>query len=111
MIGADNIQHNRYKRAIESVLQQNYSNFQIVFIDDFSSDDTLNATKQVIQEWGFPSKQVTLVRNLEKKFATYNIVHAAFEHCRDDSIQVLVDGDDELVGRQVLNLINGFYQK
>ena len=111
MIGANNIQHNRYKRAIQSVLQQNYSNYQIVFIDDFSSDDTLNATKKIIREWGFPAERVTLVRNLEKKFATYNIVHAAFEYCREDSIQVLLDGDDEFVGRQVLRLINKFYQK
>ena len=64
MMSHNNIQNLRYKRAIESVLQQNYSNYQLVFIDDVSDDDTLLATKKILTERGFPAGRVKLVRNL-----------------------------------------------
>ena len=51
-----------------------------------------------------------MIRNKEKKYATFNIRQAILEHCVEDSIVVLVDGDDELVGRYVFSLLNAAYQ-
>ena len=42
--------------------------------------------------------------------ATFNFLNAAFNYCSRDSIQVVVDGDDQLIGKQVFQLINARYQ-
>jgi hypothetical protein len=39
-----------------------------------------------------------------------NLRTAAKEHCRPEEIFLIVDGDDELVGRQVLKLFNAVFQ-
>lgn len=44
-------------------------------------------------------KNVTFIKNLERKYGTYNIVNSAFTACDRNDVQILVDGDDELIGR------------
>ena len=51
---------------------------------------------------------ITYIANKEQKYATYNLKHAS-EECKTGEIMVIVDGDDELVGKQVFKLINHFY--
>lgn len=34
------------------------------------------------------------IQNKERKYATYNIVHAAFNYCGKNDVQVVIDGDD-----------------
>lgn len=36
----NNADNNRYRMNIQSILQQNYTNFHVVFIDDMSDDNT-----------------------------------------------------------------------
>lgn len=38
------------------------------------------------------------------------MVNAGFNFCKKDSIQVIVDGDDKLIGRQVFKFLNAQYQ-
>lgn len=58
----------------------------------------------------FPAERITYIRNLKRKYATYNILNAAFNYCKKDSIFVIVDGDDQLIGKQVFKFINAIYQ-
>ena len=39
-----------------------------------------------------------------------NLRNAAFNFCKEDDIFVIVDGDDELIGKYVLNLFNAVFQ-
>ena len=55
--------------------------------------------------------KIDYIGNKKRKFATYNIVHAAFMFCHKDEIQVLVDGDDELIGKQVFKGLNVEYHR
>ena len=41
----------------------------------------------------------------------FNLRRAALEYCRPNEIFLIVDGDDELLGRQVLKLFNSLFQK
>jgi hypothetical protein len=41
----------------------------------------------------------------------HNIRTAAFDNCKPNEILMIVDGDDELIGRQVLKLFNAVYQE
>lgn len=90
----NNMQDNRYQRVIDSILQQEYSNYHIVFVDDYSDDGTLINTMRYLDKLGFPQDRVTYIQNLQKNYATYNIVNGAFNYCKADDIMVLVDGDD-----------------
>ncbi len=40
-----------------------------------------------------------------------NIYHAVYNYCKAGEILTIVDGDDELVGRQVFKLINAAYHR
>ena len=35
---------------------------------------------------------------------------AAYDYCHEDEVQVIVEGNDFLIGRTKLKLINAFYQ-
>ncbi len=37
---------------------------------------------------------VKYVQNLERRFATYNIINAGFNFCDENDVQMLMDGDD-----------------
>lgn len=83
----NNIQNERYKKVLDSVTAQNYTNYQIVFIDDMSDDGTLAATKKYLEgTLNFPRERVTYVKNKVHTYATYNIINAAFNFCKNDSI-------------------------
>ncbi len=52
-----------------------------------------------------------MVQNKFRSFATYNILNAAFNYCHENDIQVLIDGDDEFIGKHALQVINSAYQQ
>ena len=42
-------------------------------------------------------------------YATYNFINAAFNYCQADYVQLLLDEDDELIGRYALKAMDGAY--
>ena len=52
-----------------------------MFIDDVSTDDTLNATKKYVEERNFDKNRISYIHNDVKRYATYNLRIAAFEYC------------------------------
>lgn len=111
MISQNNKEGKRYEKSILSIIQQEYSNFHIVFIDDNSQDDTLKLTMELMNKRGVLASEVTFVRNSLPKHSAYNILHAAHDYCNSEDIQVIVEGDDYLVGRKVFKLLNTVYQR
>lgn len=72
-------------KVMDSIVAQNYSNYRIVFVDDYSTDGTLVKTQEYLEKTlNFPKDRVTYVKNLVQKRATFNIVNAAFNFCRKD---------------------------
>jgi hypothetical protein len=51
------------------------------------------------------------VQNLRRNFATYNIINAAFNFCGEDDVQMLMDGDDEFIGKYAFQVMNAGYQQ
>ena len=84
VVSHNNAENNRYAKVIQSLINQEYPNFHIVFIDDFSNDGTFESTKKFIESSRFPADRVTYVRNTERKYLSYNIVHAAFSYCQEN---------------------------
>jgi hypothetical protein len=51
------------------------------------------------------------VQNKQRNYATYNIINGAFNFCKEDEIQMLLDGDDEFIGKYAFQVINSAYQQ
>ena len=79
---------------MNSIVQQKYDNYHIVFIDDFSTDNNIKGTIEYMYRIGFPKDRITYVQNLNRNYATYNIINAAYNYCGIDDVQMLMDGDD-----------------
>src|SRR5512140_2403976 len=85
-------------RCIESILSQDYAYFDLLVIDDCSTDYTYDVIK---------SHGVNVIRNKERKGALANIVNG-IELFGNDII-VTVDGDDWLLDYNVLSYFDSFY--
>ena len=84
-----------YVRNLDSIFNQEYENYHVVYIDDCSPDGTGQLVADYIEQRGFHSK-ITLVKNEVNKGALYNIYHAIHGHADDNDVILTVDGDDWL---------------
>lgn len=97
-----------YKRNLDSLFNQKYENYRIIYIDDASPDGTGALVQDYIHECD-QEKRVTLICNKERLGAVANIYNAA-HMCKPDEIILIVDGDDWLAHDNVLNKLNEIYQ-
>ncbi len=97
-----------YEKNLESVLNQNYPNYRIIYTDDFSPDGTGDAVEEYIKGHSNGHK-VKLVRNERRLKAMANLWHA-IHSCRNEEIVITLDGDDWLPHDNVLEVVNSYYQ-
>ena len=90
------------KNCIESVINQRYKNWNMIIIDDNSTDSTQDIIKS------FKDKRIKKIFNEERKTKFENII-TAIGSCKDDDIIVMLDGDDWLSGNDVLDYLNKIY--
>lgn len=96
------------KKNLDSIRQQNYDNFKVIYINDNSIDKTGKLVESYIKAYKLEEK-FTVINNKKRRGALenqYNAIHA----CSNDDIIVLVDGDDQLSHSDVLKIINSQYQ-
>jgi len=96
-------------RNLSSVINQNYDEYDIVYIDDHSTDGTASIVEEYIEN-------NSLIRgkfefkinpfNKGKMENLYNVIHSL----RDDTIVVILDGDDWLYNSNVLSKLNEVYE-
>ncbi len=98
-----------YDKNLSSVFAQDYTDYKVIYIDDDSSDDTYARVIEKTRASGKQSK-VTIIKNTQRKGALANIYHAVHEHCPDDAIVVLLDGDDWLKHDTVLSTVVKAYK-
>lgn len=90
------------RQCYDSLSQQYYSNFQIVFADDNSTDHSLDLIPD--------AANIVKIRNTKNLMALQNIYNAlCVVQPRSEDIVVIVDGDDYLAHDQVLYNINNLY--
>lgn len=92
---------------LESLINQEYSNYYIIITDDCSTDGTGDAIEAYIQLHNL-SHKVILIKNKERRGALYNL-YTMIHSCPDHAIIVTVDGDDALPDPQTLARINYIY--
>jgi len=98
-----------YKRNLDSVLNQRYQNFRVIYIDDQSPDGTGELVENYLKV-AQQSTRVQLIKNRQRKGALAN-QYDAIHSCRDEEIVVTLDGDDWFAHPDVLARINREYQE
>lgn len=100
-----------YKRNLDSVLNQRYKNFRVIYIDDQSPDGTgLLVERYLKHSFQNVFSRVQLIKNEERKGALGNL-YDAIHSCNDEEIIVTLDGDDWFAHCDVLARINREYQE
>ncbi len=97
-----------YKRNLDSIFMQKYSNFHILYIDDCSPDGTGDLVEKYIKE-KHQEHRVILIKNKERRKAMAN-VYTGVLMCDDNDIIASCDGDDCWANDHVLSLLNKIYQ-
>ncbi len=105
-----NVPDYRYAWNIESIMQQDYSNFRVIVIDDASPDKTGEVLSKYLRWRNFPRDKIVLLRNRAQRTSIENVYYAVHKYCDFNQIFYTVDGDDEMAGTQVLRLFNALYQ-
>ncbi len=96
-----------YQKNLDSIFDQKYSNYRVIYVDDCSPDGTGQLVQDYINEKG-QQDRVTLIRNQVRKRALENLYDAICS-CDDREIVVIVDGDDRLAHNAVLHRLNSMY--
>ncbi len=95
---------------INSVLIQTYNNWKIIYIDDASSDKTLEIAYQMRSDWNISAERFEIFSHPHKRTSpAYSYYIAAHNYCNDDDIMVQLDGDDMLAGENVLSKLAHVY--
>lgn len=92
---------------IASILNQTYQNYEVIYIDDASTDDTVKLVTKYIN--GDPRFRIH--RNDVNRGAMYNYFETGIEDLEDDTIVIHLDGDDWLIDIFVLEKLNDWYNK
>ncbi len=97
-----------YKRNIDSIINQNYTNYRIIYIDDKSPDQTGKLVQEYVKSLG-KEDRISIIINEENIGALANI-YKAVHSCKPHEICIIVDGDDALIHNDVLKHLNLVYQ-
>ena len=106
----NNARNFRYEYNLQSMVNLDYKNVKIVIVDDASTDGTFALIKLWIEQ-NAAARDIVVLANEKRMTAVPNIHRAVTQHCAADSIVVLVDGDDELLGKYSLKVFNHLYHK
>jgi len=94
------------EKSLQSIISQNYNNYEIIIFDDCSTDNSINLIKKY--------KKIKLIKNKKKKFIAgplnqINGILKAFSICKGKLI-CLLDSDDGFE-KNKLKEINDFFFK
>ena len=87
-----------YKRNLDSVRNQSYTNWRIVYVDDASTDNTRILVNTYLKIHGLSNK-CTLIKH-EKNYKQGYARYVAFQQCNDNEICCLLD-KSTFIGKSV----------
>lgn len=97
-----------YERNLASVFLQKYKNYRVIYIDDASTDGTLEKVRNYIEQYGVHIR-CDIIANDCRMGALANY-YKAIHACDDNEIILTLDGDDWLAHDEVFSYINHVYQ-
>ena len=100
------------EKCLNSVLNQTYKNFEIIFVDDCSTDNSVNIAKKYREEkfWNIIGDDFKIVQ-LKQKRLNGGARNEAYLHLSEDVDYVYyIDSDDWLYDEHALEMINNKLQ-
>ena len=90
------------KQCADSLLLQNYQNWIAIFCDDASTDETCK---------NIPNDDRFIIRRNEERLTALPNIHNAIieSNLNDEDIICILDGDDFLIRRDAVNIIDNLY--
>lgn len=95
------------ERCIRSCVEQDYDNFEVIVLDDISTDGTFEICERLKNEYG---KILKIKQNSEKIYSQVRNILTLTEESRPNSVVLSVDGDDWLKDNQVLKKLESVYR-
>ena len=95
---------------VESILEQSYENYEVLYIDDCSTDNTRVMVEEMVStnsKWKIVTNEKNMKRGYNISPINPNLVNFMTD---DEDILVFVDGDDWLANSEVLSNLNNFYK-
>ena len=98
------------EKSLESILLQNYSNYECIIIDDSSTDRSFELAENLVKK----NKKFKLIRNSKNIGSLKNTYKGIIEYStnlKNDDIIAILDGDDFFYAKDSLYKLNSFYSK
>lgn len=98
---------------IASIINQTYTNYDVLYIDDASTDKTKTVVQSIIDTHKLNNWKIISNKHNQKRgynVSPYNENIIKFIDI-DEDILVFIDGDDWLIDEHVLDNLNKFYNK
>ncbi len=95
------------EKNLQSVLDQDYQDYRVIYVDDCSTDDTYKKVQSFVKKHKLENK-FTLISNTKNRGAVANF-YSTMHTCKDEEIAVLLDGDDWFAHPYVLSKLNKYY--
>src|SRR5579872_4630489 len=90
-----------------TVFEQKYENYHIIYVNDYSQDDTQYLVPEYVARRGMQDK-LLYISNSDRRYALANQYQAA-HLCKPTDIIVMLDGDDWLASDNVFSYLNKAY--
>jgi glycosyltransferase involved in cell wall biosynthesis len=97
------------QRNLNSINNQSYTNWRVIYVDDASTDNTYKLVNDYIKSNNLRNKFI-VIKN-EKNYKQAYSRYIAFKKCYNDEICCLLDGDDWLYDMDVLYRLKDHYQQ
>jgi len=107
VISSYNNQNNIFNNML-SIIYQTYSNWDIFYTNDCSTDNTDILFKHIVHKYNITNK-VTYINNsvnMKQAYCKYQI----YQMVKKNSVLIILDGDDWLSSSNVLNKLNDIYR-
>jgi glycosyltransferase involved in cell wall biosynthesis len=109
--GYNNNDKFRLENSLNSIFSQNYTNYFVVILDDASIDKSNEVYSNYLNFYDINPHRYVYIKNQKRLTPLESIYYSGHNICSEDSILMIVDGDDELIGKNALKLFNIAFQK
>jgi len=92
------------EQCIATAMSQKYEDYKVIFVDDMSTDGSYDKLPH-------DNDKAIIIKNEIRKTALENIHDAIMNHCDEDDIVVLLDGDDWFPNKKVLQYVDEQYNE
>lgn len=90
---------------IDCILNQTYNNYEVLFVDDASTDTTFEIVEHLVGS----NKKFKLIKNTENKTKAYAFSEYLPSFVKDDDVILFVDGDDWISHHDIFDRVAQYY--